>query len=71
MDYNYDRKTFLDIISNYEKELEKNKDSNYKVLKAIKDLKSALDSVSELNQEEYNLFSQVLVLSLAGSMKRD
>ena len=37
MDYNYDRKTFLDIISNYEKELEKNKDSNYKVLKAIKD----------------------------------
>lgn len=71
MDYNYSHKMFLAIINNYEKELEKNKDSNYKVLKAIKDVKNALNSISELNQKEYNLFSQVLALSLAGSIKRD
>ena len=59
------------IINNYEKELEQNKDSNYKVLKAIKDVKDALDSVRELNQQEYNLFSEILMLSLAGSMRRD
>ncbi|MBR2138623.1 MAG: hypothetical protein IJ966_04900 [Bacilli bacterium] len=69
MNYNY--KTFISIINNYEKELEQNKDSNYKVLKAIKDVKDALDSVSELNQQEYNMFSQVLMLSLTGSMRRD
>lgn len=71
MDYNYSYEVFLAIINNYEKELEKNKDSNYKVLKAIKDVKDALNSVSELNQKEYNLFSQVLALSLASSIKRD
>lgn len=71
MDYNYNYEVFLAIINNYEKELEKNKDSNYKVLKAIKDVKDALNSVSELNQKEYNLFSQVLALSLASSIKRD
>lgn len=69
MNYNY--KTFISIINNYEKELEQNKDSNYKVLKAIKDVKDALDSVRELNQQEYNLFSEILMLSLAGSMRRD
>ena len=71
MDYNYSYEVFLAIINNYEKELEKNKDSNYKVLKAIKDVKDALNSVIELNQKEYNLFSQVLALSLASSIKRD
>ena len=57
MNYNYDYETFVATINNYEKELEKNKESNKKIIKAIKDTKDALDSVKDLNQNEFNVYS--------------
>lgn len=64
MNYNYDYETFITTINNYEKELEKNKESNEKIIKAIKDTKDALDSVKDLNQNEFNVYSQILLASL-------
>ncbi|MBE6146488.1 MAG: hypothetical protein E7171_07700 [Firmicutes bacterium] len=67
MNYNYDLETFITTINNFEKELEKNKESNEKIIRAIKDTKAALDSVKDLNQNEFNIYSQILFASLGCS----
>lgn len=67
MNYNYDYETFITTINNYEKESEKNKESNEKIIRAIKDTKDALDSVKDLNQNEFNVYSQILLASLGCS----
>lgn len=67
MNYNYDLKTFITTINNFEKELEKNKESNEKIIKAIKDTTDALDSIKDLNQNEFNVYSQILLASFGCS----
>ena len=63
MNYNNNHEVLINTINMNMQELEKNKESNYKILKALKDAKDSLDSINELNPEERAEFFKIIFIS--------
>ncbi len=60
----YDYATFVREVNRY---AEQQKNSNQKVFKALQDTIKSLDSMNKLNQEEANMYLQILFVSLTAS----
>ena len=66
----YDYATFVREVNKYAEQQRNN--SNQKVFKALQDTIKTLDSMNKLNQEEANMYLQILFASLtASNIKND
>lgn len=66
----YDYATFVREVNRYSEQQRNN--SNQKVFKALQDTIKTLDSMNKLNQEEANMYLQILFASLtASNIKND
>lgn len=66
----YDYATFVREVNRYAEQQRNN--SNQKVFKALQDTIKTLDSMNKLNQEEVNMYLQILFASLtASNIKND
>ena len=61
----YDYATFVREVNRYAEQQRKN--SNQKVFKALQDTIKTIDSLNELNQQEANMYLQILSVSLTAS----
>lgn|GEM_PF-4194428 len=61
----YDYGTFVREVNRYAEQQRNN--SNQKVFKALQDTIKTLDSMNKLNQEEANMYLQILFASLTAS----
>ncbi len=61
----YDYAIFVREVNRYAEQQRKN--SNQKVFKALQDTIKTIDSLNELNQQEANMYLQILSVSLTAS----
>lgn len=61
----YDYAIFVREVNRYAEQQRKN--SNQKVFKALQDTIKTIDSLNELNQQETNMYLQILSVSLTAS----
>lgn len=61
----YDYAIFVREVNRYAEQQRKN--SNQKVFKALQDTIKTIDSLNELNQQEANMYLQILSVSLTTS----
>ena len=61
----YDYATFVREVNRYAEQQRNN--SNQKVFKALQDTIKTFDSLNELNQQETNMYLQILSVSLTAS----